>query len=67
MTTKDHERAVAGFMRQMASAAPERTGDVIGRYPVLSERQMRTRRETEIPSGLDPSPPQRVLRTYIDP
>jgi hypothetical protein len=49
-----HEQRVAAFMVEARAADPDRVSLVESKYPVLSARQMRTRRDAESPLDLVP-------------
>jgi hypothetical protein len=48
-TSAEHEALVARFMKQRSKEEPDLVREVCERHPVLSDRQMRRREETEIP------------------
>jgi len=50
----DHEAAVEAFMAAARLSDPEKTSLVCSKYPVKTNRQMRTISEIEIPVGLHP-------------
>lgn len=50
----DHEAAVKAFMDAARMSDPEKHAVVCSKYPVKSNRQMRSIAEIEIPVGLHP-------------
>ena len=48
-TSAEHEALVARFMKQRSKEEPDLVREVCERHPVLSERQMQSRQEREIP------------------
>lgn len=50
--TRDHERQVAAFMKQAEAENPELFAEVAGRHVVLTDNQLRRRRQIEISAGL---------------
>ena len=45
---RDHERQVKEFLAQAEAENPEVYREVMGRYPVLTDRQLQNRRSKEI-------------------